>query len=275
MKLDFRRYDLKLAHNWMVASSRLYGGKTIYPAVLLELRDRDGVVGYGEAAPSRRYDETAETAISFLERLDPARLNFADVEESMRYVEGVGPGDFSPKGAINLALLDGAGKKAAQPLHEFLGLKFEEGKHVSSFTIGIDSPDVIRRKTEEADRFPVLKLKLGADDDAENLAALRAVAPDKVVRVDANEAWLTKEEALRQIETIARDPKIEFIEQPMPADRPPADFIWLKERSPLPIVGDESYRSAADVNLCADCFHGVNVKLCKTGGISRGLEALR
>src|SRR6185503_8776874 len=119
---------------------------------------------------------------------------FAGVEESMRYVEGVGPGDFSPKGAINLALLDGAAKKVAQPLHQFLGLKFEEGKHVSSFTIGIDSPDVIRRKTEEAERFPVLKFKLGSDDDVENLAALRAVAPDKVVRVDANEAWLTKEE---------------------------------------------------------------------------------
>ena len=89
MKLDFRRYDLKLAHNWMVASSQACGGKTIYPAVLLELRDRDGVIGYGEAAPSRRYDETAETCISFLERLDPARLSFDDVEGSMRYVESL------------------------------------------------------------------------------------------------------------------------------------------------------------------------------------------
>ena len=155
------------------------------------------------------------------------------------------------------------------------GCTFDEGKHLTSFTIGLDSPDVIRRKTEEAAAFPILKLKLGAANDAENLAALRDVAPDKVVRVDANEAWLTKEEALRRIEMLARDPHIEFVEQPMPADRPPADFIWLKERSPLPIVGDESYRSAADVSLCADCFHGVNMKLCKTGGISRGLEALR
>ena len=89
MKLHFRRLDLKLAHNWMVASSQASGGKTIYPAVLVELRDRDGVIGFGEAAPSRRYDETAETCMAFLQRLDPARLSFDDVEGSMRYVESV------------------------------------------------------------------------------------------------------------------------------------------------------------------------------------------
>jgi L-alanine-DL-glutamate epimerase-like enolase superfamily enzyme len=275
MQLTFRRFDLKLAHNWMVASSQASGGKTIYPAVLVELRDRDGVIGFGEAAPSRRYDETADTCMTFLQRLDAARLSFDDLEGSMRYVESVSPGDFSPKGAINLALLDGAAKKAAQPLHEFLGLNFHEEKHLTSFTIGLDAPEVIRRKTAEAAAFPILKLKVGAVNDAQNLAALREVAPQKVLRVDANEAWLTKEEALRRIETLARDPHIEFVEQPMPADRPPADFIWLKERSPLPVVGDESYQSAADAGLCAECFHGVNVKLCKTGGVSRGLEALQ
>ena len=274
MELRFCRFDLKLAHNWMVASSQASGGKTIYPAMLVELHDRDGLIGFGEAAPSRRYDETVDTCLAFLQRLDPARLNFDDVEGSMRYVEAVAPGNFSPKGAINLALLDGAAKKAAQPLHEFLGLQFEEGKHISSFTIGLDSPAIIRRKTEEADAFPILKLKVGAVSDAENLAMLREVAPHKILRIDANEAWLTKEEALRRIEELARDPHLEYVEQPMPAERPPADFVWLKERSPLPIIGDESYKSASDVDLCADCFHGVNVKLCKTGGISRGLEAL-
>ncbi len=275
MQFTYRRFDLKLTHNWTVASSQASGGKTIYPAVLVELRDAAGVVGYGEAAPSNRYLETADTCLTFLQRVDPARLSFDDVEASMRYLETIVPGNFSPKGALNLALLDGAAKKAAKPLHEFLGLEFIEGKHPTSFTIGLDTPEVIRRKTREAERFPILKLKVGAPDDAAHLAAVREIAPRKTLRVDANEAWLTKEEALRKIEELARDPHIEYVEQPMPAEQAPADFTWLKERSPLPIVGDESYQSAADSSLCRDCFHGVNVKLCKTGGISRGVEALR
>ena len=274
MKLFFRRHDLKLAHNWMVASSQATGGKTIYPAVFLELRE-DDLVGFGEASPSRRFDETAETAAAFLDKIDATRLSFDDVEGSMLYVESLSADDFSPKGALNLALLDGAAKKAGQSLHEFVGLEFTEGKHLSSLTIGIDSADMIRRKVREAEAFPILKLKVGAPDDRANLAALREIAPGKTVRVDANEAWTSKEEALTQIEALAQDSLIEFIEQPMPAATPTGDFVWLRARSPLPLIADESYRNAADVNLCADCFDGVNVKLCKTGGISRGLEALR
>ncbi|MFN2476038.1 MAG: dipeptide epimerase [Chthoniobacterales bacterium] len=275
MQLRFWRFDLKLVHNWMVASSQATGGKTVYPATYVELRDRDGVVGFGEAAPSRRYDETAETSLAFYQLVDAARLSFDDVEGSMRYVESLAADNYSPKGAINVALLDGAARKAQKPLYDFLGLGFEEGKHVSSVTIGIDSPDMIMRKTREAEEFPVLKLKVGAPNDSDNLAALREIAPAKTLRVDANEAWLTKEEALRRIEELARDPHIEFVEQPMPGDTPTADFVWLKERSPLPVVGDESYMNAAAVDRCAECFHGVNIKLAKTGGISRGFDALQ
>src|SRR3954454_16288233 len=275
MQLHFRRFDLKLAHNWMVASSLASGGKMIYPAVLLELQDGEGLVGYGEAAPSRRYDETAETSAGFLARVDASRLSFDDVAGSMRYVESLSTGDFSAKGAINIALRYGAAKKAGQPLHEFLGLTFRDDEHGTSLSIGLDSPEVIRRKTAEAAAFPILKLKVGSPNDTANLAALREIAPDKTLRVDANEAWLTKEEALRRIEAIAADPLIEFIEQPMPAHLPAADFIWLKECSPLTIVGDESYLNARDITRCADCFHGVNVKLAKTGGITHGVEALK
>ncbi|MEP7016092.1 MAG: dipeptide epimerase [Verrucomicrobiota bacterium] len=275
MELLFRRHDWKLVHNWTVASSQASGGKMIYPAVVVELRDRDGVVGRGEAAPSRRYDETAETCVEFLSRIDGSRLSFDDVDAGMSYIESVTTGNYSPKGAMNVALLDGAAKKAEQPLHKFLGLEFTEEKHVSSFTIGLDSPEMIGRKVREAGPFPILKMKVGAPNDRENLAALREVAPKKVVRVDANEAWTTKEEALRCIEELARDPLIEFVEQPMPAGRAPADFKWLRERSPLPLIGDESYMNAGDVDLCAECFDGINVKLCKTGGVSRGVEALK
>jgi L-alanine-DL-glutamate epimerase-like enolase superfamily enzyme len=176
---------------------------------------------------------------------------------------------------LNLALLDGAAKRAGQPLHDFLGLGFRERRHVTSFSIGIDSPDMIRKKVLEAAQFPVLKLKVGDPRDRENLAALRSVAPDKPVRVDANEGWRTKEEALRMIEWLmATDGRIQFVEQPMPRDTADEDLKWLKQRSPLPVFGDEACHTASDIPRCAECFHGVNVKLVKAGGVSMAKAAL-
>ncbi len=274
MKLNFRRFDLQLAHQWTVASSLAQGGKSIYPAMFVELVDSDGVTGLGEAAPSSRYQESVETCEAFFRLVDAAQLSFSDVAGSMAYIESLAVGNYSPKGAINIALLDGAARTARQPLHQFLGLDFTEGKHVTSFTIGLDTPEVIRRKVQEATVFPILKLKVGGPNDSENLAAVREIAPTKKIRVDANEAWKTKDEALSRIEWLARDPQIEFIEQPMPATSAAADFTWLKERSPMPIMADESYLNAGDLSRCVDCFHAVNVKLCKTGGVSRGFEAL-
>jgi len=93
--------------------------------------------------------------------------------------------------------------------------------------------------------------------------------------VDANEAWPAREEALRQIEWLAQDPHIEYIEQPMPATTPPQDLAWLKQRSPLPVFGDESYHQAGDAARCAECYHGVNIKLIKTGGILQAADALK
>ena len=274
MTLAFNQFELRLTHPWTIASSLAQDGKKVYPAVFVELRDGDGVIGLGEAAPSNRYRETAETCVEFFRRVEAARLSFEDVRGSMAYAEALTPGNHSPKGAINIALLDGAAKRARKPLHDYLSLGFTEGGHITSFTIGIDTPEMIRRKVREAEPFPILKLKVGAPNDAENLAAVREIAPTKIIRVDANEAWLTKDEALRQIERLARDPRIEFIEQPMPASAAPEDFAWLKERSPLPIFGDELYQSAADADRCARCVHGVNVKLVKTGGMLAAKAAL-
>ncbi|HMJ90924.1 MAG TPA: dipeptide epimerase [Candidatus Acidoferrum sp.] len=274
MKLTFRRFDLRLTHMWTIASNVATGGKNIYPVVFIELRDGDGVVGVGESAPSSTYAENGETAAAFLARVDVSQLSFEDVPGSMAYIESLAPKDFSPKGALNIALLDGAAQKARKPLHEFLGLGFTEGKHVTSFTIGIDTPEMMRKKTREAEQFPVLKIKVGGPNDEQNLAAVRAEAPTKRLRVDANEGWKTKEEALKKLEWLARDPNIEFVEQPMPASASRADYAWLKERSPLPIMADESYLNASQLEVAAECFHAVNVKLCKTGGVTRGFEAL-
>ena len=275
MLLTFHRHDLLLRHSWAVASNAATGGKTVYPVVFVELQDDQGRRGIGEAAPSRRYHESAGSVIAFLQRLDAQRLSFDDLPGSMAYLDAVAPGNFPAKTAINIALLDGLARARQQPLHEFLQLGFNEGRHVTSFSIGIDRPEMIRQKVLEAEAFPILKLKLGSPHDRANLAALREVAPRKIVRVDANEAWTTKEEALAQIEWLTADGRIELVEQPMPVSADPHDLAWLRERSPLPFFGDESYHHASDAAACADCFHGVNVKLVKTTGITGALAALR
>jgi L-alanine-DL-glutamate epimerase-like enolase superfamily enzyme len=211
---------------------------------------------------------------AFLQRLDPGKLSFADPHGSTACLASLASGEAAARCALNIALMDGASRRAHQPLCDYAGLGFTEGQHVTSFTIGIDDPERIRKKVLEAADWPVLKMKLGVPEDEANLRALREAAPGKTIRVDANEGWTTPEQALKMIEWLASNGPVQFVEQPMPASASAQDWKWLKERSPLPIFADESYHTAADLNRVADCFHGVNVKLVKSGGFSGGLEAL-
>ena len=260
-----------MTHTWAIARGT---GTNVSKTLMVELTGADGTVGWGEAAPIARYKESLDTVEAFLKKVDARGLSFNDVVGSMVYLDTLSPHDMSAKCALNIALLDGAAKRAKKAVYDYLELGFRENQHVSSFTIGIDKPDVIRKKVLEAEPYPVLKVKVGVADDKVNLQALREVAPTKTVRVDANEGWKTKEHALEMIEWLAKDGHIEFVEQPMPAATPAKDWVWLKQRSPLPILADESYHQAKDVAQAVECFHGVNVKLVKTGGISAGFEAL-
>jgi len=275
MKLKFWSAQLQLAHPWKIAGSP---GADSREVVFVELTDSDGVTGRGEAVPSVRLGESIAGTLRFLATVDADRLAFGDVPGSLAALAALAA-DSPPRpgvwGALNQALLDGAAQRAGQPLHDYLGLGFREHHHVTSFSIGLDTPENIRRKTLAAAAYPILKLKVGDPHDRDNLAALRAAAPDKPVRADANEAWRTRDEALRQIEWLAADGNIQFVEQPMPRQTPAVDLAWLRERSPLPLFADESGHTVADVSPCAEFFHGVNFKLAKTGGLSPAIEALR
>lgn len=278
VKLKFWSHSLKLAHQWTIARELKpdgTGGTLTEEVVFVELIDDDGVVGLGETSPSERYKETTQTVLSFLQKIDPARLSFRDVTGSMAYLDKVAQGNAAAKCAVNVALIDGAAKIANSSVHDYLGLGFTEGRHVTSFSIGIDTPDTVREKVRMAEPYPVLKLKVGSPHDIANLAALREIAPSKPIRVDANEAWKTKEQALDQIERLTSDGNIQFVEQPMPVNTPKSDWAWLKAHSPLPIMGDESYVNAGDIERCAGFFHAVNVKLVKAGGITGAFEALK
>ena len=272
VQLKFWQHDLQLANAWAIAGG---AAKHVHPVLFVQLTDAAGGTGLGESAPSRQYYETVETAQKFFNLVDARRLSFTDVAGSAEYVNALTPGEFSAKSALNVALLDGAAKLAKLPLHQFLGLDFRDQNHVTSFSIGIDRPTKIGEKVLAAAEFPVLKLKVGSAHDRENLAALRAAAPKKLVRVDANGAWMTKELALEKIEWLASDGQVEFVEQPLPVNASVADLRWLKARSPLPLFADESFHFADEAERCAEFFHGVNVKLHKTGGVTGAVAALR
>lgn len=272
MKVKSKRLELRLAHPWMIARTRAADS---CPVVVVELTDADGVSGIGEAAPIARYAESTKSVEAFLCRVDPAELSFTDLAGCSKYINSLSSGDASAKCAIEVALYDGAARRAMKPLHDFVGFGFLDGKHCTSFSIGIDNPQTTRQKALEAAKFPVLKMKMGSRHDTENLRALREVAPAKPLRIDANEGWIPKEKALESIESLAADGNIQFVEQPLPASTPEEDWTWLKQRSPLAIFGDESYHSAGNVERAAACFHGVNVKLTKAGGIGPAIAALQ
>ena len=272
MELKCWRYDLRLNHPWAISRGT---GSDIFKSVLLELTDHTGTTGRGEASPIRRYDQSVDTVAAFCAEVDPRQLSFDDLPSSLSYLDRLTPGNPAARCAFDVALMDGAARKAGKALCDLLGLGFREGRHVTSFSIGIADPETIQQKVREAGDYPILKLKMGVAGDRANFAALRAAAPAKTVRVDANEGWTTKEQALEMLEWLAADGKVEFVEQPMPAQTSAADLKWLKERSPLPLFADESYLTQDDLVDCVGCFHGVNVKLAKTGGVTGALAALQ
>ena len=271
MKITAHACDLRLAHPWKTAGRQ---GATIHRTVIVELADGD-TAAIGEGAPSALYGESVDDVLKALAGLDASRLSFHDISGGMKFLAAIPGFPAAARCALNLALCDGAARLAGRALCDFLELGFRESHHVTSFSIGIDSPAAVRRKVLEAAPYPVLKLKVGDARDRENFAALRSAAPDKPVRVDANEGWKTKEEALRMLDwRAATDKNIQLCEQPMPRDADDKDWKWLKARSPVPLFADESCHTVKDIPRCAECFHGVNVKLIKTGGVSLARETL-
>ena len=177
MKLDFLPYDLKLNHTWAIARSAVTGGGSDVATVVLVKLSDDSTTGLGEAPTSKRYAQSATVIQDFLKRVDADKLSFHDIPASMAYLEELAPNHSSAKCALNVALVDGAAHLANQPVYDFLGLGFTEKKHVTSYSIGIDTPEMVARKVAEAKAYPILKLKIGSPSDCENLAALRQVDP--------------------------------------------------------------------------------------------------
>jgi L-Ala-D/L-Glu epimerase len=235
--------------------------------------EADGVEGWGEADPSPYYGETADTVEAALERMrpllaaerDPDRLE--GIERRLR--EAV-PGNASAHTSVSAALHDLFGKRAGMPLWRLLGLDPSEVPP-SSFTIGIDEPEVMAERVRAATGWPILKIKLGTDRDEEIIRVVREADPSKLLRVDANAAW-TPETAIRNLGWLA-ELGVEMVEQPLPPGDPEG-WRRVREASPIPIFADESCRRASDVPGLLGLVDGVNLKLAKCGSIREALRAV-
>ncbi|MFB6132225.1 MAG: dipeptide epimerase [Halanaeroarchaeum sp.] len=271
LETSVERVEYDLEHPFTIAR----GTQETATNVLVRVTDETGAVGVGGAAPSRRYGETPDTVEATLPPLLDVVESVGDphqLDRILAAMDRVVAGNPAAKAAVDVALHDLVAKRFDVPLYRYLGLDPDD-RVETSYTIGIDDVETMREKTNEAvDRgFDVLKVKVGTDRDGETLAAIREVAPDATIRVDANEAWSPRE-AVRRIEDLATF-DVEFVEQPVSADDP-GGLEFVSERSPLPIAVDESLLRASDVPAVADRADVANLKLMKTGGVREAIRLI-
>lgn len=259
MKLSFKPYELQLAHAFTLATS----SRTTTPVMLVEL-EYDGIIGYGEASMPPYLGESHETVAAFLKKLDMSQ--FSDpfrMDEILAYVDAVAPGNRAAKACIDIALHDLVGKIMQQPWYKIWGL-LPENTPYTSFTIGIDTKEVVIEKTKEAARFKILKVKMGRENDKEMIETIRSVT-DVPLCVDVNQGWTDKQMALDMIHWL-KEKGITFVEQPMPKAQID-DMAWLTANSPLPTIADEAFQRIGDIPKFKDVYTGINIKLMKSTGM--------
>ena len=260
MQLRFFPYELQLRHTFTVSSY----SRTTTPDVQVEI-DYDDFTGYGEASMPPYLGQSVESVCAFLQKVDLGQ--FSDpfqLEDILAYVDSLSPGDSAAKAAVDIALHDLVGKLLGQPWFRIWGL--DPGKAPStSFTIGIDTPEVVREKTLEcAGLYNVLKVKVGLPGDKEMIRTIRSVT-DLPLVVDANQGWKDREAALDEIFWL-KEQGVLMVEQPMPAARLD-DNAWVTERSPLPVYADEAIQRLADLPSIRGAYNGINIKLMKCTGM--------
>ncbi|HNW52438.1 MAG TPA: dipeptide epimerase, partial [Prolixibacteraceae bacterium] len=259
-------YNLDLRHVFTLANS----SRKSTPDVLTCLKV-EGVAGYGEASMPPYLGESVETAIRFLSSLDLGQFNDPfQMDDILQYVDAIAPGNCAAKAAIDIALHDLTGKLMKQPWYKIWG--FDPADTPStSFTIGIDTPEVVRQKVAEAASYKILKVKLGRETDREMIETIRS-ATDKSICVDVNQGWTDRVQALEMIHWL-KEKGVVFVEQPMPKTAID-DMAWLTQNSPLPTIGDESVQRLPDVIKTHGVYNGINIKLMKCTGMREGHQML-
>ncbi len=266
MKLKFKPYTLQLEHVFTIAVN----SRTTTPVILTEI-EYEGITGHGEASMPPYLGESQETATAFLSNVDLSQFNDPfEMEDILNYVDSVAEKNTAAKASVDIALHDLVGKLLNKPWYAIWGFDKNNAPY-TDFTIGIDTPQVVKQKVEEAKVYDILKVKLGRDDDKEMIEAIRSVT-NKTIRVDVNQRWKDKHFALEMINWL-KERGIELVEQPMPKEQID-DIAWLTEHSPLPIIGDESVQRIPDVIKAHGVFSGINIKLMKCTGMREANKML-
>jgi L-Ala-D/L-Glu epimerase len=259
MQLTFQPFELELNHPFTIAKF----SRTSTPLMLLQLK-YEGYTGYGEASMVPYMGESHQSATEFLSKVDVSQFKYPfDFASIINYLDSIAPGNPAVKAAIDIALHDLDGKLRQQPCWQLLGSDPQQ-MPVTSFTIGIDTPEVIIKKVKEAGDCKVIKVKLGRDSDKELIKTIRSIT-NVPLYVDANQGWTDLQPSLDMTYWL-QEQGVLLIEQPMPKTDPDSN-AWLTERSPIPIIGDEAIQRLPDVEKAKGIYHGINIKLMKSAGM--------
>lgn len=266
LQLSFAPYTLQLRHAFGVAGNT----RTTTPVVIVRLQ-HDGFVGYGEASMPPYLGESHQTVMRFLQKLNLQQFNDPFlIDDILSYTQNVEAGNYAAKAAIDIALHDLTAKILNQPLHRIWGYN-PQNTPETSFTIGIDTLDIMQMKVREAAPYRLLKIKIGRNNDREIITAIRQTTQVKLC-VDVNQGWSDKQKALDDIFWL-KEQGVVFIEQPFNKTNID-DTAWLTAHSPLPIIADEAFQNIADLMRYKDVYSGINIKLMKCGGLSNARQIL-
>lgn len=265
--IEVKTKRLFLQHTWTISRNSSDYKDNVFVKI-----EKDGVIGYGEAAPNVRYGEDHEKTTDRINKVKGLVAHFdlwqfAELKDEI--FKSITDQNCA-RCALDIAIMDWVGKKLNVPLYKFFGADKSKAP-LTSFSIGIDTPAVIKQKVREAEKYRILKIKVGKENDEEILNAVRSVT-DKPIRVDANEGWKKKEVALEKIKWL-KDMGVEFIEQPMPSNMI-EETKWLRDRIDMPIVADEAVKTASDIPILAQAYDGINIKLMKAGGLQEAMRMI-
>ncbi len=267
LKYSFELIDLELMHTFNLA---VYSRK-FTPAVILKL-EYEGITGWGEASLPPYLGETHQSVSEFYEKIDFRRFNGSgNLHQFLDYISFISEGNFAAKASVDLALHDLVGKMEAKTVRDLYNIQGNSNKK-SSFTIGISSDSELKEKLRIAEKFEILKVKIGTDDDKGIIKRIRKYT-NKKIYADANQGWNDLEKAVELTEWLAAN-GVELIEQPFPEEN--IEFTQkLKEKSSVPIIADESIRNFAEMLEYGSAFDGINIKLMKAGGIYQALKMIK
>lgn len=268
MHLTLHYVALPLRHPFGISR----GTVAVQPSMIVQLTDK-GHDGFGEVTENAFYGHDFASLTASLQCAAPLLSQYrdrapAEVWDEIRIALH---DDWFALSALDMAAHDLRGKRLNKPTWMDWGLRWQQ-LVPSSFTIGLDTLEVMQDKLRQRPGWPIYKIKLGTENDLEIVRALRTLT-DATFRVDANGAWTVQQtiDYSHELATLG----VEFIEQPLPIDASAEDKRLVFSGSTLPIIADEDCQQAPDVQRCRGLYHGVNVKICKCGGLTPALRMLR